>query len=177
MFFFLFFVYAGGYGTWAIGCAICCIIIASTPIGALLSWTWTKKKNSLNPDRYVLLGALYWMSGLMPWFYFMLRVNNLNIPYKTMNTVYVILFAAWFMGPIVGGFLSASDLPDTNESIGDWIFIHPIASFIAFIISVVCVLAENKPPVNIESIDLYRIIPSALGTLSMLSFLYLFLAV
>ncbi len=157
----------GRFFVWALGCFACCVLIATAPIGALLCRRWACQQG-WDASRCAWLGAFYWAGGFIPWVHFAFQINGRMPPPGLMGTTYTALFFAWLAGPVSIGIF------DTIW-VGRW-FLEllpvtwlPIANLLAFIAALVCLVKADELPATPERVDTYRVIPSVLGSLAMLS--------
>lgn len=88
-----------------------------------------------------------------------------------MAVIYTALFIVWFMGPVLIGFVMTLEFSGRR-----WLVAHPIASLIAWVVALLCLWSATVLPAGSQRVDRYRVIPSVLGSLAMLSWLPYFLA-
>ncbi len=87
-----------------------------------------------------------------------------------MKVSYIALFFAWLAGPVSLGLFDTILL-------GVWILEAasvtwlPFANLLALIAALVCLARADELPATQERVDTYRVIPSVLGSLAMLSWL------
>ena len=96
------------------------------------------------------------------------------MPRRLMAVIYTALFIAWFMGPVVIGFVMTLEFPEFRDR--RWLVLHPIANLVAWVVALLCLSSATVLPAGSQRVDKYRVIPSALGSLGMLSWLPYFLA-
>ncbi len=157
----------GRFFVWALGCFACCVLIVTAPIGALLCRRWALRQG-WDASRYAWLGAFYWAGGFIPWVYFACRINGQTPPRWLMRAAYVALFFAWLVGPLgyvlLGAISYGIEFPEWPPI--TWL---PIANLLALIVALVCWARAEALPATQERVDTYRVIPSVLGSLAMLS--------
>ena len=76
-----------------------CLGILFSPVGALVCELRARRRG-LKAWRYAGLGAVHSMLFFLPWVYTVTRLGGWHPPRKLITTVYVILYIAWFVGPI-----------------------------------------------------------------------------
>ena len=76
-----------------------CVMLA--PVGALVC-AMMARRQGLSGWRFAGLGAGHMALLLLPWIYTVARLAGLRPPRGLVTMAYVILYAAWFIGPIVG---------------------------------------------------------------------------
>ncbi len=163
----VFYLTFGGFFAWMGAFWVCCALIVTAPIGALLCRYWARKQG-LEASRCAWFGAFYWACGLMPWVHFAFQINGRMPPRGLLGTTYAVLFFVWFAGPISTTFFEAQ-VSHTEPPI--WI---PIANLLAFIAALgalgFLVFADELPETR-ERVQILRVIPSLLWTLAMLTWL------
>ncbi len=160
MFMFMLYVWLAGAAIWVLGFFVCCALVVTAPIGALLSWHWARR-HGWDASRCARLGALYWACGLVPWVHYAFQINGRMLPWGLLGPSYAALFLAWLLGPIGIGFLFAT---------GPLILV-PIANLLAFIAALVCLMFADDLPETQERVQIRHVIPSLLGSLAMLTYL------
>ena len=156
-----------GWLVWLPGCFVACAIVVTSPIGALTGWYWARKHN-LDIAACARRGAFYWVAGFLPWLYFAAQANHWPMPKRIMVVVYLALFIAWLWAPVYVGFSWASSVRYEIEIGGGWLFLQPTVSLTALVVSLVCLSFVKTLP---QRLHYCRVVPSLLGTLSMLGLL------
>ena len=159
--------------SWQAGCWICCALVLTSPIGGRLCRSWSRREG-LEEARCARLGALCWAAGFMPWLYLVMQIKGGVLPRGLMAVIYTVLFIAWFMGPVVVGFVMILEFPEFSDR--RWLVVHPIASLLAWVVALLCLWSAKVLPAGSQRVERYRVVPSVLGSLSMLSWLPYFLA-
>ena len=162
----LFYTWLGiSVGLWAGGSFICYALIVTAPIGALSSWYWARQQGAAT-TRCTLLGALYWAIGFLPWLYFAFQINGRAVPQRLMRTLWTVVFIAWILGPIGAGFFVAGS--DT-ALVSDWFILVPFFNLAACVAALACTRFAKVLPAGHGRVHSCHVVPSLLGTLSMLS--------
>ncbi len=156
-----------GMAVWWVGCLIACAIVVTSPVGALTCWHWARKHN-LDVAACTRRGAFYWMAGFVPWLYFIAQLNHWPIPNRIMVAVYLALFIAWLWAPVYVGFFWTISI---DTEVGDWLALHPTVSMIVLVVSLICLAFVKTLLVTPQRLHYCRVVPSLLGTLSMLGWL------
>ncbi len=71
-----------------------------SPFAALICALIARSKG-LNIRRYALSGAIHSSGFLLPWIYLMLRMYSISVPRGIVKSVYILLYTAWLIGPIL----------------------------------------------------------------------------
>lgn len=159
-----------GWLVWVVGSMVACAIVVTSPIGALTGWYWARKHN-MDVAACTWRGAFYWMAGFVPWLYFAAQLNHWPMPKPIMVVVHLALFIAWLWAPVYLGFLWTINVSDPNlakTKIADWLVLQPTVSLIGLIVSLICLSFVKTLPQRLHHC---RVVPSLLGTLSMLGYL------
>ncbi len=154
----------GAIFIWPLACLAACAIVVTSPIGALTCRYWARR-HGLDVAACTRRGAFYWMAGFVPWLYFAAQINHRPMPKRVMVAVYLALFALWLWGPVFIGFWQPFTM--RNDPSG-WLSLPPTASLIGLIVSLICLSFVKTLP---HRLHYCRVVPSLLGTLSMLGLL------
>lgn len=149
---------------WSWGCFAFGALVITAPVGALLCRSWPSRQGESVALR-TLSGAMCWAAGLIPWIYLACEINRRAVPRKTVKTMYIVLFTAWLVGPIIGGFSSAS------LSSSEVAALFPVASLVAWLISLVWVGFAGITPDTSRSVRFRHMVPGILAVLAMLAWL------
>ena len=159
--FFTFFV---GPVLWSWGCFAFCALVVTAPVGAILCRVWASRSGDY-VARQTWIGAACWAAGFMPWVYLACETSGRAVPRKAVKATYVVLFTAWLVGPVIGGFSSAA------LSSSDLVTLFPVFSLLAWLVSLVWVGFVGVAPDRSPRFHLVHLVPGILMTLSMLAWL------
>ena len=183
--FFTFFV---GPVLWSWGCFAFCALVITAPVGAILCRVWASSSGD-QATRRTWIGAICWAAGFMPWVYLACEISGRAVPRKAVKAAYAVLFAAWMVGPVIGGFSSAAvsstahwaSLRSSSPVIGgfssaavsssDLATLFPVFSLLAGLVSLVWVGFVGVAPDRSPRFHIVHLVPGILMTLSMLAWL------
>ena len=148
---------------WSLGSFAFCVLVVTAPVGALLCRSWLSPQDDRAALRTLVAGAVCWASGFIPWIYLACEIKGRTVPRRTVKTAYTALFVVWLVGPVIGGVFSAS------VSSSDVAVFFPVASLLAWLVSLVWVGFVGITPETSRSVRFQHVVPGALGTSAMLT--------
>lgn len=159
----LFFAFFVSGLLWSWGCFAFGALVITAPVGGLLCRSWLSPQDDRAALRTLVAGAVCWASGFIPWIYLACEIKGRAVPRRTVKTAYTVLFVAWFVGPVIGGFFSASV---SSSDVAVW---FPVASLVAWLTSLVWVGFVGITPETSQRDWFKHVVPGTLATLAMLS--------
>ena len=145
-----------------LGTYLWCVVVVTSPIGALVCWN-SAIRRARDPVRPALAGAIYWACWFLPWIYFVYRCDGRDVPAGLVKAGHWVMFVAWLMGPVFGGFVmvwsSKGDPYLSDVWIRLWLLVAPFANLAALVGSVLWLANRKKDAPDSDYPDLGGVAP------------------
>ena len=162
----VFWVMSLGLLAWTLGCYACCMLVVTSPIGALIM---RRRASARGIGGGARTGAWYWVAGFAPWVCYLYRINGRPPPARLLSFAFRSMIVLWSVGPVIGGGMMASGSgPGPNSQ---WMLLIPVVNLgmIALAVGWRSVVGRTGPQdVRLRGGDVMPFLFGAIGMLSLL---------